>query len=272
MSDWHDFIKVQALSLMDGESMQGVCPKCGRTKSFYITREGGSLKFIDFSVNCGFSGVVGSTGQAAPAECKPIKKPWKGELSKLVDGEVDYLSEKFRIKPEHLTHVRYCEDDGRIYFPQLQSNGTIAGYIARYYPELACGKKQYGGKALWRNVRARDLELYFPTIDILNAVYEQKQVVLVEDYPSALRMWSSKTLPTCALGGTTLYEGHIHTIIELGVDRVILILDADAIVKAVKLKRQIALAFPNTIVIPLTGRDVKDMAPNELDRVCERIR
>jgi hypothetical protein len=49
----------------------------------------------------------------------------------------------------------------------------------------------------------------------------------------------------------------------MGVEQVIPVLDADAVVKAVKMCKGMALCF-DTITLPLTGADPKDMTFEEL--------
>jgi len=54
-------------------------------------------------------------------------------------------------------------------------------------------------------------------------------------------------------------------------------LDKDAITKAVKMKRLLSMNFPNTVIVPLTGVDPKDMSVEELSglwkgKVCKGIR
>ena len=124
-----------------------------------------------------------------------------------------------------------------------------------------------GAKALWRNVSAHELELYFPTLDVLEAVWCSREVVLVEDYVSALCLWAKLGVPACALGGTSLYEGHISTLLRMDIRNITLLLDADAIKKAVELKRSMSLAFPATKVIPLMGPDPKDMTLQQLREI-----
>lgn len=268
MNDY-DSVREQALSLGDGETMQGECPRCGRTDSFYVTRDGNALLFTDHSVNCGFHGRITSRpGEQFDEVATPVKKKkvFKGELTKLNHDEQLFLYRKFKLGKSATKHMRYCEDDGRVYFPQYDMMGNIAGYIARYYPETAYGKKQYGGKALWRNVTGADPHLYFPTLEVLNAVSVAKKAVLVEDYVSAMRINYQLGVPTCCIQGTALLTGHIKTLLALGVTDVVLLLDGDAITKAVKLKRSVSLAFNVKLcVLNTNDPDPKDMGKDELE-------
>jgi len=199
-------------------------------------------------------------------------KEFKVKLSCLNDEEEEWLSDTFLIDKQWLQGVRYSEEDCRVYYPQWTPQGTIQGYIARYYPELASGVPLKGAKALWKGILKSDVDLCYPNMDVLAQVVEQGRVCLVEDYPSALRINSQVGYPTLCLGGTNIYNAHIAGLLALGVKNIVLLLDADAVVKAVKLKRGLCLAFDSVKILPLTGADPKDMSLDELDTLFKTVR
>jgi hypothetical protein len=260
MADLFFEVKQLALSLPEGCSDSScACPKCGKAGSFSITRDSGQLKFICFRVSCKFHGVVDSaTGKGLSAGKSTIKTPklFTGALDALSTSEVEYLSNKFIIKPEWLSLVRWGVDDNRVYFPQYNTIGKVHGYIARHYPDLG---RSYGNKAYWKPVLPTEAGLCFPSMQVLRMVREQQRVLLVEDYPSCLRVLSQTGVPCCCLGGTNLYASMINTMMQLNVKQVAVALDADAITKAVSMRRLLSLSFASTLVIPLTGADLKDM-------------
>lgn len=264
MARYDDAVKELALSLPDGCTDGGsACPACGKSGSFNISRADGALKYICFRVSCGCRGNTGSkaTNTGVQTITKKVKL-FDGELTTLTDEEYAYLSAKFLIPEEVWDNTRFCERDGRVYFPQYHISGQLHGYIARHYPDLT-RKKCWGAKALWKPVRPTEGGLLLPHMSVLSAIHEQKRVVLVEDWPSAQRINSQLHIPTCCLGGTSLYSSHIDTLIDMDVTQVIPILDADAVVKAVKMCKAMALCF-DTITIPLTGADPKDMSFEDL--------
>ena len=159
----------------------------------------------------------------------------------------------------------------RVYYPQLDMMGRVHGYIARHYDELAGGRKLKGAKALWKAVLPTDMGLCFPNMEVMQQVVETGHVCVVEDYPSMLRINSQIGIPTCCLGGTNIYTGHLSTMHALGVKELSILLDADATTKAVKLKRSLALTFDNVRIIPLLGADPKDMTEHELTTIFEGI-
>lgn len=267
-------VKEQALSLPEGCSTRGKCPKCGGTTAFCITRVDSEVRFICFSASCNCRGVISSrNGSDITKEQFNIRhrKLFDGKLSALTGKEEQWLVKTFHIRKSYLKHVRYCDEDNRVYYPQFDMTGRVHGYIARYYPALSCGRKLRGAKALWKPVLNVELGLYFPDMEVLQKVVDTKAVCVVEDYPSALRINSQIGFPTCCLGGTNIYEKHISTMISLGVEQLVIILDADAIVKAVKLKRELALAFPSIIILPVLGADPKDMTVSELDLLFNQL-
>lgn len=274
MSSYNLEVTEMCLSLPEGCSQRADCPKCSRKGTFSMSRVDGELRFICFSMNCGLKGVITSRGSYAPSlEQKVIRqhKLFNGTLSALNHYEMEYLSTTFRIAYDWMSSIRYSEEDGRVYYPQYDTMGRVFGYIARHYPALNNDRPTKGAKAYWKQVIAGDPALLFPNMEVLAQVVDEQRVIVVEDYPSMLRINSQAGIPTCCLGGTNIYTRHIDTMIELGVKELIILLDADAVVKAVKLKRGLSLAFDKVTVIPLTGADPKDMTLNELNDILKDI-
>lgn len=274
MSSLYDQVKTLALSLPDGGTdSSSECPKCQSSKAFSLTREGNVLKFICFRASCTFRGVIDSnTGQSLWDYVTPVKqvKLFTGELDFLNDDEIEYLASLFKINPELLEKIRWGLWDKRVYYPQYTIDGRVMGYIARYYTELNFNIPIKGAKAYWKPVLGITPALLFPNMQVLKAVREQARIVLVEDYPSALRINSQLGIPCCCLGGTNLYDTVITSLIELGVEQVVIVLDADAVNKAVKMKQATALLF-DVVILPLTGVDPKDMSEQELAQVFHNI-
>ncbi len=273
-SEYKLTVTEMCLSLPDGCSQRGVCPKCGSKGTFSMSRVDGELRYICFSASCGFKGFITSRGgeyQALDQKSIRHSKLFKGTLTALTLREVNWLSHKFRLGTSWLAHTRYSEEDGRVYYPQYDVMGRVFGYIARHYPSLADGQPTKGAKAYWKQVIPGDPGLLFPNMDVMAQVVKEKRVVVVEDYPSMLRINSQIGIPTCCLGGTNIYAAHLDTMLAMGVEELIILLDADAVVKAIKLKRGLALAFDNVRVIPLTGADPKDMTTDELNLIFKGI-
>lgn len=267
----HDTVKELALSLPDGCSTRDIaCPNCGSNNTFSVTREEGVLKFICFRVSCGVKGVIGS--RSTSEYVTPVKqvKLFTGKLVALNNTYHAYLCMQFNLRHVNMSGIRWCYADQRVYYPQYNIKGILQGYIARYYPVLANTPLQ-GAKAYWKPVVQDAKGLCIPNINVLPMIQQQERVVLVEDYPSCLRIISQLGLPCCCLGGTNLYDSMVATLMELEVKQVVVVLDADAISKALTMKRKLQLAFPNTVFIPLTGGDPKDMTEQELVEVFNQL-
>jgi DNA primase len=231
--------------------------------------------YICFSASCNLKGVITSKGgEARDLDRKVIRqvKLFTGTLSALENWEVKWLWKTFGIAPDHLAQVRYSDEDGRVYYPQYDVLGRIHGYIARHYPALDNDRPTKGAKAYWKQTMQGDGGLLFPNMDVLAQVVESKRVCVVEDYPSMLRINSQLGIPTCCLGGTNIFDRHVSTMLSLEVKELIILLDADAVTKAIKLKRSLSLAFDNVHVIPLLGADPKDMTVHELNQTFKGIK
>lgn len=264
-SDNVDAVKLLALSLPDGCSEGSyVCPACNQSGSFNVTRDGDELKFICFRASCKFHGCTGdkSSGNARPMVKK--KKLFDGQLDFLNDFETNWLSRKFLIDKRWLHPIRWGVMDNRVYFPQYNIDGRVGGYIARYYPELNFNiPLGHNAKAYWKPTLQRDCGLMFPNMKVIANARKSDKLVLVEDYPSTLRINSQLGLACCCMGGTNLYDSMVSTILQLGVNQVAVVLDNDACDKAVKMSKQIGFCIPDARVIPLLNQDVKDMSLQE---------
>ena len=274
-SDYKQAVIEQALSLPEGCSQRGVCPKCGNKQAFSMTRANSEIMYICFSASCNLKGIITSKGSDSRGlDQKVIRqtKLFTGTLTALEYEELHWLSETFHIESQWLASVRYSEEDGRVYYPQYDVLGRIHGYIARHYPALDNDRPTKGAKAYWKQTMQGDGGLLFPNMNVLAQVVESKRVCVVEDYPSMLRINSQIGLPTCCLGGTNIFDRHVTTMLALGVKELIILLDADAVGKAIKLKRGLSLAFDNVQIIPLLGADPKDMGVSELNQIFKGIK
>jgi len=225
-------------------------------------------------MHCNLKGIITSKGEEGRClDQKVIRqvKLFTGTLSVLHEHEIEYLSNKFKISRKLLTQCRFSEQDMRVYYPQYDVLGRIHGYIARHYPELDGDIPTKGAKAYWKQTMQGDGGLLFPNMDVLAKVVATKRVCVVEDYPSMLRINSQMGLSTCCLGGTNIFDRHVSTMLALGVKELIILLDADAVTKAIKLKRSLSLAFNNVLVIPLLGADPKDMTTQELNLIFKGV-
>lgn len=271
-SDIQQAVIEQALSIPEGGGERGICPACGSTSAFSMSRTDSEVSYICFKLACGCRGTITSKGSGTSTGVKSKKvKLFNGELTKLSDYEIDYLMDTFLIEREWLNTLRFSEQDMRVYYPQYNIMGLVHGYIARHYPALDNDCRTKGAKAYWKPVLASELGLCFPNMHIRADITRTGKLCVVEDYPSMLRINSQIGIPTCCLGGTAIYDRYVSTMLALGVKELTILLDADAVVKAVKLKRGLSLAFDDVKIIPLLGADPKDMAVDELNKLFKRV-
>jgi len=203
MSSYKQAVIEQVLSLPEGCSQRGECPKCNNKSSFSVSRINSEILYICFSARCGLKGVITSKGGDGIALDQTVlrqHKLFKGTLTALNRHEEDYLCDTFRIDYSWLSNVRFSEQDMRVYYPQYDVMGRVFGYIARHYPTLDGGFNTKGAKAYWKQVLPGDPGLLFPNMEVLAQVVESKRVVVVEDYPSMLRINSQIGMATCCLG------------------------------------------------------------------------
>lgn len=274
MSSIKQLVRELAISLPEGCSCRVECPDCHAKGTFSMSRNAGTLSYICFRAACTCRGSITSRGDVETTVQKNRRqvKLFNGTLSTLNEYEEEYLSSKFRIDTEWLGNTRFCEDDMRVYYPQYNTMGKVQGYIARYYPELNNDVPLRGAKAIWKPVLNSAVGLCFPNMEVMQQVIDTKSVCVVEDYPSMLRINNQLNVPTCCLGGTNVYQHHISTMLELGVSDLTIVLDADAVTKAVKIQRAIALTFDSVKIIPLSGADPKDMPRDELTATLKQLR
>ena len=142
-------------------------------------------------------------------------------------------------------------------------DGTLTGYVARYYPELSYGNPQRGSKSLYRaaNNAAPTLHGVFPLWSQL--AQRAGSLILVEDWMSSMRLWSQCRLIAVPLTGTHIAAYQIADLVKLNLKKLIVMLDSDAVLKSIQLRKKLDLVI-NTVVVPLKHNDVKDMSTAEL--------
>ena len=144
-----------------------------------------------------------------------------------------------------------------VLYPVMSYYGARLGYVSRHYKSL---------NSWWRGPKARNVVeitivpwAHFPVgQNITDTLY------VVEDIPSAEAM--APYHPVCALAGTNITDGLLAIFIEIGIKRLCICLDNDALAKAVKLKRELSLTF-DCIDVIFVDKDPKDMSLEELKRL-----
>jgi len=149
---------------------------------------------------------------------------------------------------------RWNEKRGMVMYPVLDHLGKRLGYVQRHYAAL---------NGWWNGPKAMNIIedtsspwCHFPAKqEITDTIY------IVEDLPSAEAM--RKYVPVCALLGTNVTDEVLGLLLKIGVRKLNICLDNDALAKSAKLKRKFALTFDEVNVI-FVDKDPKDMTTTEL--------
>ena len=136
----------------------------------------------------------------------------------------------------------------------LDQNGEIRGIVWR--------REQHAPKSWPKDINDIDQEwvkLHFPS------PFKGDSVILVEDIISANKM--DKHFPCIALLGVHLSEEKLNFLLTLGVKRVIIALDNDATLQALRIAKRYCV---NTRVLHLQ-RDFKDDTEENLKAIAEKL-
>lgn len=279
----HDEIALLGMDLEVGErSTHLVCPACGGgpsgERSLLIWCDPGRLAFRCYRVKCNAAGIVGgktgTTLYTPPKRVRGADTVDKLKPEPPPDDVAGWLKEKFSwLGDDTLALNRVLWDDKyeRVLLPISTLAGEDEGYLARKYPELCLDERNKGGpkcKAYFRKGLTSP-SCFMPSRTVLPLLVSEPQVVLVEDYWSALRM-ALAGLPAVPVSGTSINEQALQALLGSGVKQLVMVLDADAVAKAYKLVQDYQLLFQMSMV-PLAGADPKDMDDHEFNEMVANI-
>lgn len=263
-------IRLQALDIGIGDTENMECPACGKSK-YYVTRMPEGILYVCHRVSCGIKGFVGSTASdvhkvGARKRQRRKAKPFTKPTAALLPKQQLYFADKFGISMFYTAkNWRWCEEMQRVICPIHNIHGGVIGHNARFYPDLAARELEPDEpKAItyWDDVDHYKADFYITT--------STKQIILVEDQPSALRLKCSG-YNACALIGTHLHDDVVKALLDANIRDILLILDADAVAKAFSVRKQWALFFDTFRVIPLDGPDIKDMTNAQYSRLLSEV-
>lgn len=269
MSWLHDQVTLLAASvgLAVGERSAHVrCPKCDDSRNtFVMWGDPEGVAYRCYRASCGVHGRVGSRlsmGGGAKRYTE-ASDAWKRLYpTALPEDCAEWLSHRFRLLVDELwlNGVLWDARLERVLLPITGIPRKLEGYLARLYPELQTRGHPPGSKAkaIFGPMPAGTQPscLMKPWGNITDTL------IITEDYWSALRI--NQHTPACALSGTSVGVEAIRAILQAGVERVVFVLDADAVQKARVLARENALLFRQVEFVTLSGLDPKDMSPRQL--------
>ena len=258
-------ILLHCQDLAMGETRKSICPYCngGETheRSFSTTREPGGVAYMCHRASCDFKGRTGSNGpvgEPAPS----IPSPYMGSISSLAPAAVAKLSARYGIPDVFV--AKYIRDAGSGWYalPLFDPLQYPRGWVLRWP----------WGHILPPGGTKTKLFLDKPE-NVSMAWYgngHRKNVILVEDQLSALRIYARYDVCAVALLGTNLSAAKVAEL-QRYTKYIVLMLDNDATEKAFELAHTWAPAFKSFHVQVLTGCDIKDMMEDDLDELIELI-
>lgn len=247
------------LGQVDAELIEGAtsyayeCFKCGRNKSFAVTKRDGLLLYHCHRASCNCSGIFTSRHSGSNPKNRVNFSPrlYSGKTLRLDQNWLSYFLGTYHLEEGdiHRAGWRYDVESARIIMPVLSPVGTVRGYSARTFsPQVTPKTLTYQ--------EVDDIFLGWNLVQQKNP--DVRHTVVVEDLISALR--ASKVANACCLLGTDL-NGDEANEIARNSDIITLCLDRDATNKSFKY----ALRYQNVgnfSVLPLS-KDIKDMLPKE---------
>jgi hypothetical protein len=255
--------RILASSLMVGDTLRTVCPKCrggeSGEASFAITKDDEGVVFVCFRAKCSHKGRLGgkpkqnnlvhTTIQAERTEAKRARAEeiWERRRD-LNDEELRFLDEKFGYP---VVQYLYCEMDPvtNRYLTPMFSEGKMWGFISRRFYE------HDSPKALIYRLRDE-----CPPVMALPG---RGPMVIVEDVFSMGAMNDVGLCAATLCGTDTTEQGWTYL---AGIanqfcnGHAVIMLDADATDKAFLLRRKHRLMFKDLGLYVLTGPDPKDMS------------
>lgn len=265
-------VELEYSRLADEEtSVAEVCPSCkggsGEEKSFRVSSRGGVLLYYCHRSSCNFRGRLNlhERGGAGGAEATASTKRFRIPATQLDLGTVESLAQRYRIPPETIESLglRWCGE----------SSGYYSGRL--YLPIVRPDLKESGAnlRSLQPGVVPKSIiHLYDPESVSSSWVKLQRRsdlLVIVEDQFSAYKIGTYHH--SLALLGTNLNESKVDEIAEQPkYKKIVLALDNDATMQAIKLLFKWQRRLPNLEVVGL-AKDLKDQTEDELTKFRESI-
>ena len=244
------------------------CPFCLKQNGdFAVTKVENGLLYKCFRVACDSKGFIPSNlGEWDNRKFTPVSSivreseeyPFESHIINLSEEQILYLRNKFNLSNEEviLNKIKWCNRTERVIYPILSQDGDTKGYVSRYYKELS--NKKYDGvksRTYWIN---RSNNYYNVSFPYRNNYDVDGIFVLVEDIISSIRVARhvqcvallSNSIPTNAM---RFFSGK----------NIVIVLDNDATVHALKIKQRYSLFFNSCQVISI-DKDPKNMGNEEL--------
>lgn len=263
-----DEIRLEAADLAIGDRKRCQCVVCGRDTLSLKRVETGVL-YNCFRASCPTTGFVPSIGselvKSKRKHNKPKSKPYTRETVNLPKHVIKFMMVRFGLDFEtlHDEGWKWNDETQRVIMPIRNARRAELGHNARYWGELdAVGLGAVGPKSITYWNQFDCVKYHMPL-----RCNRGGTLTLVEDQPSAVRL--AQDTDTVALLGTHAEPAVMEELCRMNYSRIVLALDADATLKAIKIRKQYSLFFNRFDVVPLSGPDIKDMTADEYNTFLE---
>ena len=244
------------------------CPFCLKQNGdFAVTKVENGLLYKCFRVACDSKGFIPSNlGEWNNRKVTPVSSivreseeyPFESHIINLSEEQILYLRNKFNLTNEEviLNKIKWCNRTERVIYPILSQDGDTKGYVSRYYKELS--DKKYDGiksRTYWIN---RSNNYYNVSFPYCNNYDVDGIFVLVEDIISSIRV--ARHVQCVALLSNSIPTNAMKFFLG---KNIVIVLDNDATVHALKIKQRYSLFFNSCQVISI-DKDPKNMGNDEL--------
>lgn len=249
--------------LQQDNTIRTTCPFCeGLAPTFTITRTELGLLYNCYRASCGEKGFISSIPGTTEVEKekknnkKFVARPFTKPLESLPENVYEWFQEKYEISPEE------CDRNGFKYEPK---------YDRIYMPVFDYADREFGGitKARSPSPDAPKTLTYFTEqtsgLHYVRGARERTgPIALSEDIFSGIKL-AHYCRSVCLLG-TTINPVRISELMRQ-TDTLILVLDPDAVDKALKYKKKYSLYFSRNFYVVLLSNDPKDTPHAELEQI-----
>lgn len=255
-------IKMSALGLGVGSSMYIHCPYCinieQQRPKMSVTRQPDGLLYFCHRANCGKAGFV--SDYQLEGDCPPRNdfepRIFTGSTESLPDHMLSILYTDYYITEEvaEQNGILKIYNRNGILLPLFDSTGKPFGHTTKYFD---------GHKAYHFITEPGD-HIHYPRSDRKR---DLKTIMLVEDVLSSIRC--AEFIDSGSLLGTNVSTAKLESLLNQGYTDIILGLDPDAFIKALRIKRNYLI--PSAVhVIKLTN-DPKDLPPQRLEEEIKNV-
>lgn len=240
---------------------RGNCPKCGHNNTFSAKREGIIILFRCFHANCKLKGIlhdnltIDRISDVSFANINISSEKWiipDYFTSPIQNSKSHFFMRRWGLVERYLEGVELYYDPKRerVVFPLRDYNKELCGATGRSLSVSNTGPRWY--------IYSRSKECPYIVLNKNSSI-----CILVEDAISALNVGS--ICSSIALLGTNIPIGVYKYFSPYS--KLVIALDADASLKAIRLQKELSLILPTSILF--LKKDLKYFTKEELRKCLE---